>query len=253
MGTLKGKNVFITGTSQGIGAVTSKALIEAGCNIAMHYFRSDETPLQLKKLADSQNQKAICIQADLTDEKQAIKAVKAAADFLGSIDILINNSGSLVERRYLSAITNDYWQTLLDVNLKSMMLATREALPFLNKKEGSSIVNVSSMAGRTGGHGGSLVYSATKGAVLTWSRSLAKELGPQGIRVNAVAPGLIEGTSFHATHTTRESAIKTIENIPLGRSGVPEDVARAIVFLASEYDGFINGATLDINGGIYCA
>lgn len=253
MGALKVKNVFITGTSQGIGAITSKALIEAGCNIAMHYFRSDETPLQLKKLADSKTQKAICIQADLTDEKQAIKAVKAAADFLGSIDILINNSGSLVERRYLSAITNDYWQTLLDVNLKSMMLATREALPFLNKKEGSSIVNVSSMAGRTGGHGGSLVYSATKGAVLTWSRSLAKELGPQGIRVNAVAPGLIEGTSFHATHTTRESAIKTIENIPLGRSGVPEDVARAIVFLASEYDGFINGATLDINGGIYCA
>ena len=141
MGTLKGKNVFITGTSQGIGAVTSKALIEAGCNIAMHYFRSDETPLQLKKFADSQNQKAICIQADLTDEKQAIKAVKAAADFLGSIDILINNSGSLVERRYLSAITNDYWQTLLDVNLKSMMLATREALPFLNKREGSSRVS----------------------------------------------------------------------------------------------------------------
>ncbi len=253
MGNLKGKNVFITGTSQGIGAVTSKALIEAGCNIAMHYFRSDATPSQLKKLAESKNQKAVCIQADLTDEKQAVKAVKAAANFLGSIDILINNSGSLVERRYLSAITNDYWQTLLDVNLKSMMLATREALPFLNKKEGSSIVNVSSMAGRTGGHGGSLVYSATKGAVLTWSRSLAKELGPQGIRVNAVAPGFIEGTSFHATHTTKESAMKTIENIPLGRSGVPEDVARAIVFLASEYDGFINGATLDINGGIYCA
>ncbi len=253
MGTLKGKNVFITGSSQGIGAVTSKALIEAGCNIAMHYFRSDATPTQLKQFAESKNQKAVCIQADLTDEQQAVKAVKAAADFLGSIDILINNSGSLVERRYLSAITNDYWQTLLDVNLKSMMLATREALPFLNKKEGSSIVNVSSMAGRTGGHGGSLVYSATKGAVLTWSRSLAKELGPQGIRVNAVAPGFIEGTSFHATHTTRESAMKTIDNIPLGRSGVPEDVARAIVFLASEYDGFINGATLDINGGIYCA
>jgi 3-oxoacyl-[acyl-carrier protein] reductase len=130
---------------------------------------------------------------------------------------------------------------------------TREAFPYFNRTERSSIVNLASLAGRTGGHQGSLAYSATKGAVLTLSRSLAKELGPLGIRVNAVAPGLIEGTSFHAKHTTRESAMKTIANIPLGRSGCPEDVARAIVFLASEYDGFINGATLDINGGIYCA
>jgi 3-oxoacyl-[acyl-carrier protein] reductase len=102
-----------------------------------------------------------------------------------------------------------------------------------------------------GGHAGSLAYSAAKGAVLTWTRSLARELGPRGIRVNAVAPGLILGTAFHNTHTTLESAAATIAAIPLGRAGTPADVARAVAFLASEGDGFISGATLDINGGVF--
>jgi 3-oxoacyl-[acyl-carrier protein] reductase len=253
MGTLAGKNAFVTGTSQGIGAAISKALIEAGCNIAMHYFHSDVVPQKLKKLAEAKNQKAICLQADLTNEKEAARCVKEGAAFLGSIDVLINNSGSLVQRKYLPEVDNKYWQILLDINLTTMMMVTREALPFLNKSEGASVVNMASLAGRGGGHFGSLVYSTAKGAVVSWSRTLARELASQGIRVNAVAPGFIEGTNFHKTHTTRESAINTIKNIPLGRSGCPDDVARAVVFLASEYDGFITGETLDINGGVYCA
>lgn len=253
MGILKGKNAFVTGTSQGIGAAISKALIEAGCNICMHYFHSSQVPERLQKLAEEKNQKAICLQADLTNETEVVNCVHVGANFLGSIDVLINNSGSIVQRKYLHDIDMEYWQTILDINLKTMMLVTREVYPFLNKSDGSSIINLASLAGRTGGHSGSLVYSTTKGAVITWSRSLARELAPQGIRVNSVAPGFIEGTSFHEQHTTREAAIKTIEGIPLGRSGRPEDVARAVVFLASEFDGFITGETLDINGGIYCA
>jgi len=253
MGTLKGKNAFITGTSQGIGLAIAETLINSGCNVCMHYFNSVEAPQKLQKIAQEYNQKSICVQGDLTNELDVKKCVKEGVDFLGSFDILINNSGSLVKRSNILDITTEYWQTVLDINLKTMMLVTRELVPYLNQQEGASIVNISSLAGRTGGHAGSLVYSTSKGAVLTWSRSLAKELAARNIRVNAVAPGFIEGTKFHETHTTRESAMKTIASIPLGRSGNPYDVARAVAFLASEYDGFITGETMDINGGVYCA
>ncbi len=253
MGTLKGKNAFITGTSQGIGAAISDTLIKAGCNICMHYFSSDQEPKKLQKIAEENKQKVICIQGDLTKEAEVVKCVNDAVNYFGSFDILINNSGSLVKRSYIPEITLDYWRTVIDINLTTMMLVTKELLPYLNKKDGASIINVSSLAGRMGGHPGSLVYSTCKGAVLTWTRSLSRELAVYNIRVNAVAPGFIEGTRFHATHTTKESALKTIASIPLGRSGNPYDVARAVAFLASEYDGFITGETIDINGGVFCA
>lgn len=253
MGTLKGKNAFVTGTSQGIGSAIAETLILRGCNVCLHYFSSDEEPKKLQKMAEENQQKAICVQGDLTKEADVGKCVKAGVDFLGSFDILINNSGSLVKRSTIEDITREYWTTLIDINLTTMMLVTKELLPHLNKEDGASIVNVSSLAGRMGGHAGSLVYSTCKGAALTWTRSLAKELGPQGIRVNAVAPGFIDGTRFHEKHTTKESALKTIASIPLGRAGNSNDVARAVAFLASEYDGFITGSTIDINGGVYSA
>ena len=253
MGTLKGRNAFVTGTSQGIGAAIAETLIKAGCNICMHYFSSDQQPKKLQKTAEKNKQKAICLHGDLTNEAEVVKCIKAGIDFLHSFDILINNSGSIVRRSYIPEITLDYWETVININITTMMMVTRELLPWLNQKDGASIVNISSLAGRTGGHPGSLAYSTCKGAVLTWTRALAKELAARNIRVNAVAPGFIEGTRFHETHTTKESALKTISSIPLGRSGNPYDVARAVAFLASEYDGFITGETIDINGGVYCA
>jgi 3-oxoacyl-[acyl-carrier protein] reductase len=253
MGTLVGKKALVTGTSQGIGAAISKALIEAGCDICMHYFHSPAEPMQLKQYAISRKQRAICMHADLRNEQDVIRLIQECGEFLKQIDILVNNSGALVRRRKLCEVDNDFWQSLLDINLKTMMMVTRESFPLLNKTDGASIINISSLAGRKGGHPGSLVYATCKGAVLTWTRGLSMELGPLGIRVNAVAPGFIQGTRFHQEHTSEDSAIKTIESIPLGRSGNPEDVARAVLFLASEYDGFINGATIDINGGVYCA
>jgi 3-oxoacyl-[acyl-carrier protein] reductase len=252
MGSLKGKNAFITGTSQGIGAAISKELIERGCNVCMHYFHSSEQPELLRKLAEEKGQKAICLQADLTNKDEVAACISKAINYFDSFDILVNNSGSLVERRSLLQVDTDFWNTLIDLNLTSMMMVTRELVPYLNRIEGSSIINLSSLAGRKGGHAGSLVYSTTKGAVLTFTRALSTELAPQGIRVNSVAPGFIEGTNFHKIHTSRESAAKTIEGIPLGRSGTPEDVAQGVAFLASEYNGFITGITLDINGGVYC-
>jgi len=166
-----------------------------------------------------------------------------------------DNAGVLVARTSLAEADEAFWAEGRSLNLGSMRRVTRAALPHLaaaaKSGGGASIVNLSSLAGRKGGHAGSLVYSTAKGAILTFTRSLASELGPQGIRVNALAPGLILGTSFHNTHTTKQSADATVAGIPLGRGGSAEDVARAAVFLAGEYDGFITGATLDINGGVY--
>ncbi len=170
---------------------------------------------------------------------------------LGSLDILVNNTGDLVARHLLEEMSFDFYRQVLAVNLDSMMLVTRAAIPLMKGGGGASIVNLASLAGRKGGHPGSLIYATAKGAVLTFTRALATELAPQGIRVNAIAPGLILGSRFHEIHSTEESKRQTIADIPLGRAGNCEDIARAAAFLAGEYDGFITGATLDINGGVY--
>ena len=252
MGCLKNKKVFITGAEQGIGFHSAKQLIEAGCDIYIHYFIGTEGPEELVALANSLGQKAMYNFADLRNEEATKHCVNEAADFLDGIDILVNNVGGIVARKWLGDIDNKYWQTVIDINMTTMLNVTQAALPYLKQaEEGSSIINLASLAGRSGGHSGSLVYSMTKGAVLTWTRSLAAELGEFGVRVNAVAPGLILGTRFHNQHTTKESAQDTIKGIPLKRAGNSDDVARTIKFLASEYDGFISGATIDINGGVY--
>lgn len=253
MGQLTGKRALVTGGGQGIGKAIAEGLLRAGCDVAVNYYSDEKGAREVVTLASSLGRKADCFQADLTNESATVAMVRDAAGFLGGLDILVNNSGGLVARRTLGEVDLPFWQKVIDINMTTMMLVTREAVPYLAKANGASIVNLSSLAGRKGGHGGSLIYSMTKGAVLTFTRALAGELGPQGIRVNAVAPGLILGTSFHNTHTTKASADETIKGIPLCRPGDVDDIARPVVFLASEYDGFITGATIDINGGVYCA
>ena len=248
---LKGKNILITAGAQGIGESITRHFIDRGANVSVHYFSSADTANQLMEYATGKGQKAIAISGDLTKEADANALVEKTVKALGSLDILINNAGSLVARKMLSEMEAEFWHKVMDINLTSMMFVTRAAAPFLAKNENSSIVNLASLAGRKGGHPGSLAYSTSKGAILTFTRALSTELGPQGTRVNAVAPGLILGTSFHNTHTTKESAAATTAGIPIQRAGNADDVARAVLFLASEYDGFITGATLDINGGVY--
>ena len=253
MGSLKGKKALITGGGQGLGAAISRELAKQGCNIAVHYFSSSQGADDVCAEARTGGGKAFAFQADLTDEAQALKLVNDAAAALGGIDILINNTGDLVSRVQLEDITDEFWDKVMDVNVRSMMYVTKYAVKYLAEAGNASIVNLASLAGRKGGHGGSMVYATSKGAVITWTRALSGELAGRGVRVNCVTPGLMLGTRFHNTHTTDESARKTIEGIPLGRAGTAEDVARPVAFLASEYDGFITGATLDINGGVYCA
>jgi 3-oxoacyl-[acyl-carrier protein] reductase len=248
---LSGKNVLITAGAQGIGESITKHFIDVGANVAIHYFSSADSANKLTAYATEKGLNAVAISGDLTKEEDANVLVDKTVNTLGGLDILINNAGSLVARRLLSDLETDFWHKVMDINMTSMMLVTRAASKHLAKHENSSIVNLASLAGRKGGHPGSLAYATSKGAILTYTRALATELGTHGTRVNAVAPGLILGTSFHNTHTTKESAEATIAGIPIQRAGNADDVARAVLYLASEYDGFITGATLDINGGVY--
>ena len=248
---LTNKNVLITAGAQGIGASITRHFIDSGANVAIHYYSSEATANELMEYALEKGQKAVIIQGDLTKEAAANTLVEKTIAAFGGLDILINNTGSLVARKMLNEISTDFWQKVMDINLTSMLFVTSAASPYLTKNKNSSIINLSSLAGRKGGHPGSLAYATSKGAILTFTRALSAELGPQGVRVNAVAPGLILGTSFHNTHTTKESAAATVVGIPIQRAGNAADVARAVLYLASEYDGFITGATLDINGGVY--
>jgi 3-oxoacyl-[acyl-carrier protein] reductase len=250
MGKLISKRALVTGGGQGIGRAIVDELLRQGCHVAIHYHSSGQGAEEAKRGAPP-NATVGCLQGDLTGETTAQQLVDRAVELLGGLDVLINNTGDLVGRRPVEQIDAPFWRKVIDVNLTSMMLVTRAAVPHLVKSGQSSVVNLASLAGRMGGHNGSLVYSAAKGAVLTWTRALATELGGRGVRVNAVAPGLILGTSFHNTHTTPESAAATVARIPLRRAGTAAEVARAVAYLASEYDGFITGATLDINGGVY--
>jgi 3-oxoacyl-[acyl-carrier protein] reductase len=257
MSKLLGKRALVTAGAQGIGLAISRQLLRAGCDVFVHYHSSGDAAQALAAEAVGLGRRGGCARADLTTTEGCDALAREALAFLGGLDVLINNAGSLIARRAFAEADDEFWAETMSLNLGSMRRVTRAVLPHLaasaKANGGAAIVNLSSLAGRKGGHPGSLAYSTAKGAVLTFTRALATELGPQGIRVNALAPGLILGTSFHNTHTTPEAARATVAGIPLGRGGNADDVARAAVFLAGEFDGFITGATLDINGGVYAS
>ena len=247
--------MLVTAGAQGIGYAISRHLLHAGCEVFVHFYSSAAGAQALAREATELGRRYENGMADLTETENCDRVVHDAVQFLGGLDILINNAGSMLARRPFADCPDEFWGDTMSLNLGSMRRVTRAALPHLAEaaklRGGASIVNLSSLAGRKGGGAGSLVYATAKGAVLTFTRALAQEVGPQGIRVNALAPGLILGTKFHDTHTAPETAKAITASIPLGRSGNVDDVARATVFLASEFDGFITGATLDINGGVY--
>ena len=255
MSKLLGKRALVTAGAQGIGLAISQHLLRAGCDVVVHYRTSADAARALADEAAKLGRRCTAIAGNLTRSEECEKLVGESVAFLGGLDILVNNAGSLIGRRTFAEADDTFWSETISLNVGSVRKTTRAALPHLvaaaGSRGGASIVNLASLAGRKGGHAGSIAYATAKGAVLTFTRALATELGPQGIRVNALAPGLILGTSFHNTHTSAESARATVAGIPLGRGGSADDVARAAVFLAGEFDGFITGATLDINGGVY--
>ncbi len=255
--TLKGKRALVTAGAQGIGIAISRELAAAGCDVFVHYRSSRAEALALCGELSVAGVRAGSGAGDLTQAAECGRVVEEAAAFLGSIDVLVNNAGSLVARRKFEEADDAFWSEVLRLNLDSARWVTHAALPHLvdaaASRGGASIVNLSSVAGQHGGGPGAIAYATAKGALLTLTRGLASEYAPKGVRVNAVTPGLILGSAFHAQHTPEDMQRKIIAGIPLGRAGTTEDVARAVAFLASEFDGFITGATIDINGGVYLA
>jgi 3-oxoacyl-[acyl-carrier protein] reductase len=253
MNDIRGRKALVTGGASGIGAAISRELAALGAEVFIHYHSSFREAKELARSIAKNSGKAFTHGADLATEDGVASLFARVTEAFGRLDILVNNSGDLVGRSRLEDMSHEFIRKVLGVNLESMMLVTRAAIPLLRLAGGASIVNLASLAGRKGGHAGSTAYATAKGAVLSFTRAMAQELASYGIRVNAVAPGLILGSRFHAVHTSQESKRQTIAQIPLGRAGTCEDVARAVAFLASEHDGFITGATLDVNGGVYMA
>ena len=245
---LKGKKVLVTGSSSGIGAATAVMFSRQGCFVGVHYFQTkgggEKTLEQVRKKSDG-----VLLRADMRDEKQVYEMVERFAKEAGGIDILVNNAGSLIDRQPFETATVDYHDDVYATNVRSLFLATRSALPYLKISRGS-IINIGSVAGHHGGGSGSGIYAGAKAAVATETIAMAKEFAPYGIRVNSVLPGLIE-TRFHERFSSPERKKAVAEQTPLRRNGTAEDIAKVVLFLASDAAGFITGEYIAVNGGLY--
>ncbi|ATY33964.1 SDR family NAD(P)-dependent oxidoreductase [Sphingomonas psychrotolerans] len=245
---LKDKVAIVTGGGRDIGKSVSLQLAAEGARVVVNY-RSDAeaaqaTVAEIKAAGGT----AVLVQADVTKADDVAKLIaESVAAFGHRVDVLVNVAGGMVARKTLAEMDEAFFDHVMELNLKSAFLVTKAVLPHLG--EGSAIVNLSSLAGRDGGGPGASIYATAKGALMSFTRSLAKELGPQGIRVNALCPGLI-GTSFHDIFSKPEGRKAVAGNTPLRREGHPDEVASAVVFLASNDSAFLTGVNLDINGGL---
>ncbi|MBS0479811.1 MAG: glucose 1-dehydrogenase [Proteobacteria bacterium] len=242
--SLNGKIALVTGGGRDIGRSISQRLAADGAHVVVNY-HSDQASAEATLAAiTATGGSATLHRADVTKADEAAGLAAAAGE---RIDILVNCAGGMVARKTLAEMDEAFFDQVMTLNLKSAFLVTKAALPRIPK--GGAIVNLASLAGRDGGGPGASIYATAKGALMTFTRSLAKELGPQGIRVNALCPGLI-GTSFHDIFSRPEGRAATAGNTPLRREGHPDEVAAAVAFLASDDAAFITGANLDINGGL---
>lgn len=245
---LQGKVALVTGGARDIGRATVSELAAAGAGVAINYFGSEDRASTLVKEITSNGGKALAIKADVTNRSEVGRMIQQVQDQLGRIDILVNNAGGLIARKKLNEMDEQFIDDVIAINFKSVLLVTQAALGAMN--DGGAIVNLASLAAHDGGGPGAMVYAACKGAVLTFTRGLSKELAPRKIRVNCVSPGLIN-TTFHDTFTKPEGRAATVARTTVGREGDARDVANAIVFLASDASAYINGESIEINGGLY--
>ncbi|MDC1296813.1 glucose 1-dehydrogenase [Octadecabacter sp.] len=242
---LKGKTAIITGGGRDIGSAVAVKLAVEGANVAINYFASSAGADATVAKIEAAGGKAIAVQGDLNNQADVDGLIAKTIAAFGSIDVLVNNAGGLIARKTIAEMELEHWNAVMTLNLTSTFMMTKACLAHMKT---GAIVNLASQAGRDGGGPGAVAYATSKGAVMTMTRGLAKELGPD-IRVNALCPGMID-TDFHNIHTPDAGRRGFEANAPLKRQGHVDDAANLVLFLACDDSAFITGTNMDLNGGM---
>ncbi len=245
---LADRAVLVTGASTGIGAAVASAFAAQRARVAIHY---NESAAAAEALFDTIRQaggEAVLVQGDISQPGESERVVEAAAAKLGGLDGVINNAGGMLGRLPTAEVDDAHYARVMDLNARSVLAATRAGVPFLKRRSGF-VINTTSIAARNGGGNGAILYAAAKGFVSTITRGHAKEFVGEGIRVNAVAPGIV-ATPFHDRYTNPEMLDTQRQSVPMGRVGTPDECVGAYLFLASPLlSGYITGQILEVNGG----
>ena len=242
------KVAVVTGGVRDIGRAISLKLAAEGAKVVVNYHGSHDLAQQTLNDIESAGGQAILYQGDMTSPADVEGLIAKTIEAFGaSIDILVNVAGGLVARKTIDEMDLEFFNDVMQLNMNSTFLMTKAVVPYMS--EGASIINFASQAGRDGGGPGASAYATSKGAVMTFTRSMAKELGPKGIRVNSLCCGMIS-TTFHDTFSKPEGRAATAGNTPLRREGAPNEVADIVSFLASSDAAFVSGINMDVNGGL---
>ena len=245
---LTDKVALITGASSGIGAATAILFAELGARVAVGYHGNKKGAELVRDHIASAGGEAVICQADVSRASGIQSLTRQVVNTLGPIDILVNNAGSLLERLPILKLTEESWDAVMDLNLKSAVLCSQAVAASMIERKAGAIINIGSIAGRNGGGPGAGPYSVAKGGLMVFTKSLAKEMAPFNVRVNCVSPGVID-TPFHEVFSTPEMMANFVKMIPLGRVGTPMECAKVIAFLASDAASYVAGETIEVNGG----
>jgi len=248
---LEGKKVLVTGASTGIGAAAARAFAAAGCDVAVHYNASRDRAVEVAADVRRAGAKAHLVGGDFTDSARVRAVVDEAVAAMGGLDVLVNNAGGLVRRVQVAEIDDAFFDEVIDLNVRSLVVATAAAVPHLRRAGRGCIVNVTSIAARNGGGPGAAMYASAKGFVSTFTRGIARELAKDGIRVNAVSPGVIM-TPFHERYSTPQMLEAMKGAIPMARLGTADECVGAFLYLASDaMSAYVTGQIIEVNGGQY--
>jgi 3-oxoacyl-[acyl-carrier protein] reductase len=246
---LAGKRVLITGSSTGIGAAAAKGFAEVGARVVVHGHASRDKAEAVAADIRKAGGDVHLVFGDVSRTAEAHRVVEESVKALGGLDVLINNAGALIRRSPLAEVEDELFDAVMDLNVRSVVMATQAAIPHLRKAGGGSVIHTSSIAARHGGGPGSVLYGAAKAAVSNITRNMAKEFARENIRINAVAPGVIL-TPFHERFSTAEQLEAMRKTVPMGRLASPEECVGAFLFLASPaMSGYVTGQVIEVNGG----